>query len=60
MDKAGVAVFSEIYYPDGWRAWIDGEEVPILRANYVARALLVPAGVHNIRSPSNPVRTKRD
>jgi len=54
MDKAGVAVFSEIYYPDGWRAWIDGEEVPILRANYVARALLVPAGVHNIRFSFEP------
>lgn len=50
----GLAVFSEIYYPAGWRAFIDGEEVPILRADYTLRALLIDEGSHEVEFVYDP------
>lgn len=46
--KEAVAVFSEIYYPKGWSAYIDGKEVEIICADYILRALVIPAGEHNV------------
>ena len=50
----GVAVFSEVYYPDGWQVTIDGQPVELARADYVLRTLYVPAGSHTIQMTFDP------
>jgi hypothetical protein len=49
-----VAVFSEIYYPAGWNAYIDGEKTEIKRVNYILRALMVPDGEHTVEFRFEP------
>lgn len=52
------AVFSEVFYDKGWKAYVDGEEVPILRANYILRALQLPGGNHQVEFVFDPVSMK--
>ncbi|WP_373810534.1 YfhO family protein, partial [Porphyromonas loveana] len=49
-----LGVFSEIYYPHGWTATIDGQPASIIRANYVLRALELPAGQHRVEFRFDP------
>lgn len=52
-ENGGVLVFSDIYYP-GWKATISGTEVPLARANYILRAIQVPAGRHELVMSFDP------
>lgn len=49
-----LAVFSEVYYPKGWNVYVDGNKTDLLRADYILRAMIVPAGEHTITFEFKP------
>ena len=53
-DEPRLLMISEVYYPAGWRATVDGVQTPILRANYLLRAVHVPAGTHTVKLRFDP------
>ena len=48
LSNDAVAVFSELYYPKGWKAYIDGQKINHFRANYILRAAYLPQGNHTL------------
>ena len=52
--NGGAVVFSEIYYPKGWRCTIDGQDVDYAQVNFVLRGITVPAGVHQVEWKFEP------
>ncbi|MDI6779037.1 MAG: YfhO family protein [Bacteroidota bacterium] len=53
-DKNSLLVLSEVYYPAGWKAYIDRVETEIFKTNYILRSVVLPAGAHNIEFKFDP------
>jgi uncharacterized membrane protein YfhO len=53
-NQAQFAVFSEVYYDRGWKAFIDGKEAPIYQVNYLLRGMHIPAGSKSITFSFEP------
>jgi hypothetical protein len=54
-DAPRLLVVSEIFYPAGWKAYVDEEEVPIYRADHLLRAVPVPDGAHHVEMRFEPL-----
>ena len=48
------AIFSEVYYPEGWNCYVDGKQIETFRANYILRGAIIPAGKHVIEWKFEP------
>jgi len=57
-DDTGLIIFSEIFYPKGWKAYINDKEVTIERFNYILRGLEVPKGKHRLEFVFDPTIVK--
>jgi hypothetical protein len=53
-EKGGLVVFSEIYYPKGWKVFVNGEESELIRTNYLLRGIVVPDGQSIIKMSFEP------
>lgn len=53
-DSEQFAVFSEVYYPKGWKAYIDGKPSDLLRTDYILRGMIIPAGEHTVTLEFKP------
>ena len=56
--KDELAIFSDVYYPKGWQVSIDGAPAEMIRANYILRALAIPAGTHKVEFRFEPQSIK--
>ena len=54
--EPALLVLSEVYYPAGWKAYVDGVETEILKTNYIMRSVAIEPGKHEIRFVFEPVR----
>jgi len=53
-DTDALLVLSEVYYPAGWKAYLDGTQTPIYPTNYILRGVRVPAGEHTLKLRFEP------